>query len=259
MIATTTTQIETATEAGRRLGEVLEKVAGMVVPGVSTQALEDAARTLIEDGGDKAAFLNYTPEGAKRPYPAALCISVNDEVVHGIPNEAPKILKKGDIVSLDLGLVHEGMVMDSALTVVIGKTDEAAYKLLNGTQEALYEAIAVARAGNRIGDISYTIGQALKRHDLGVVTALGGHGVGAHVHEPPYIANDGTEGTGPAIEEGMILALEPIATEGKGRVEIASDGYTYVTKDGSRAAHFEHTILITKGDPVILTRRPHER
>jgi len=259
MIATTTEQIERASEAGRRLGEVLEALKHMVAPGVTTLDLENKARELIEGGGDVASFLNYTPDGAKRPYPAALCISINDEVVHGIPNESPKTLKEGDIVSLDLGLTHEGIVMDSALTVAVGKTDAEGYNLIQGTETALSEAIAVARVGNRIGDISYATGAALKRFGLSVVSVLGGHGVGTHVHEEPFIANDGVPGTGPEIKEGMILALEPIATEGRGRVEIVSDGYTYVTRDGSRAAHFEHTILVTKSDPIILTKRPSEK
>lgn len=258
MIATTLEQIETATEAGRRLGEILEAVAKTAGEGVSTEDLENTARSLIEAGGDVPAFLNYKPDGAKRPYPAALCVSVNNQVVHGIPNEEPLVLKKGDIVSLDLGLVHGGIVMDSALTLAVGKGDKEALNLIEGTKIALDEAIAVARVGNRVGDISYATGNALRRYGLAPVTALGGHGVGNHVHEEPYISNDGTAGSGPELIEGMILAIEPIATEGKGRVEISADGYTYVTRDGSRAAHFEHTILVTKGDPIVLTHRPSE-
>ncbi len=245
-------------EAGRRLGVVLEALAEEVAPGVSTQHLENVARELIEEGGDVASFLDYTPEGADRPYPAALCVSINDEVVHGIPNEDPKILKEGDIVSLDLGLTHKGFVMDSAITVPVGKADQKAYDLMNATEESLRQAIAVAKAGNRIGDISYATGHAFEGTKFSVVTALGGHGVGKHVHEEPFIANNGYPGTGPEIVEGMVLAIEPIATEGKGKVEIISDGYTYTTRDGSRAAHFEHTILVTDGDPIVLTRRPSE-
>lgn len=258
MIANTVEEIEIATEAGRRLGEILEKVAGRAVPGTSTEELENLARSLIEEGGDVPSFLNYTPEGASRPFPAALCVSVNDEVVHGIPNENPRVLQEGDVVGLDLGLTHKGIIMDSAVTVAVGKIGKDTQNLLEGTQQALEEAIAVARVGNRTGDISYATGAALRRYDITPVVVLGGHGVGAHVHEEPFIANDGREGTGPEIEEGMILALEPIATEGKGSVEIIADGYTYVTRDGSRSAHFEHTILVTKGDPIVLTRRPGE-
>ena len=150
MIARTPEEREGVIEAGRRLGVVLEALSEEVAPGVSTQHLENVARELIEAGGDVASFLGYTPEGADRPYPAALCVSINDEVVHGIPNEDPKILKEGDIVSLDLGLTHKGYVMDSAVTVAVGKTDQKAYDLMQATQESLRQAIAVAKVGNRI-------------------------------------------------------------------------------------------------------------
>ncbi len=259
MIAKTEDQKQGVIEAGRRLGAVLESLAGMVAPGVSTATLEDEAVRLIADGGDVPAFLNYTPEGANRPYPAALCISINEEVVHGIPNESPRALKEGDIVALDLGLIHEGYVMDSALTVPVGKVDAKAYALMNATQAALEAAIAAARPGNRTGDISYATGAAFKGTGFSVVKALGGHGVGEHVHEEPFIANDGHPGTGEEIVAGMVLALEPIANEGKASVVLAPDGYTYRTRDGSRSAHFEHTILVTDGDPIVLTRRPSEK
>jgi len=259
MIAKTAEQKAGLIEAGKRLGAVLEALAGMVAPGVSTQMLEDEATRLITEKGDTPAFLNYTPEGASRPYPAALCVSVNDEVVHGIPNETPRTLKQGDIVSLDLGLIHAGYVMDSALTVPVGQADPVAYALMNATQNSLEQGIVAAKAGNRIGDISHATGKAFKDTGFAVVKVLGGHGVGGHVHEDPFIANDGHPGTGPEIVEGMVLAIEPIANEGKASVTIASDGYTYRTKDGSRSAHFEHTILVTDGDPIVLTRRPSEK
>lgn len=245
-------------EAGKRLGEVLEALAHLVEPGVSTQVLEDEAVRLITSKGDKPAFLDYTPEGSNRPYPAALCLSINDEVVHGIPNEDPTILTEGDIVSLDLGLVHEGFVVDSALTVPVGKTDPVAYSLMSTTQNALEQAMKHATVGNRIGDISHATGKAFVGTGFAVVKMLGGHGVGNHVHEEPFIANDGYPGTGPEIVEGMVLAIEPIANEGKAGVQLAKDGYTYKTKDGSRSAHFEHTIIVTSGEPLVITRRPSE-
>lgn len=245
-------------EAGKRLGEVLEAVGKIVAPGVSTQALEDEANRLIEGGGDTTAFKGYTPEGSNRPYPSTLCVSINDEVVHGIPNEDPKILKEGDIVSLDLGLVHKGYFVDSAITVPVGKTDPVAYSLMASTQKSLELAIDAARVGNRIGDISHATGKAFRDTGFGVVKMLGGHGVGAHVHEEPFIANDGYPGTGPEIKEGMVLAIEPIANEGKAGVVLGRDGYTYRTKDGSRSAHFEHTIIVTKDTPLVITRRPSE-
>ena len=259
MIIRTKEEREGVIEAGKRLGIILESLAGEVVAGVSTDHLENVARELIEAGGDMPAFLDYTPEGADRPYPAALCVSINEEVVHGIPNEDPVTLEEGDIVSLDLGLIHKGFVMDSAITVPVGRTDKRAYDLMHATEGSLRLAIKEARVGNRIGDISYATGKAFEGTGFSVVKVLGGHGVGNKVHEEPFIANDGYAGTGPEIVEGMVLAIEPIATEGKGKVEVISDGYTYVTRDGSRAAHFEHTILVTDSDPLILTRRPSER
>ncbi|MEK7601970.1 MAG: type I methionyl aminopeptidase [Patescibacteria group bacterium] len=259
MIAKSPESREKITEAGRRLGVILEKLAGQVAPGVSTKGLEDEALRLILEGGDKPAFLDYIPEGAPRPYPAALCVSVNDEVVHGIPNENPRTLKVGDIVALDLGLIHEGYVVDSALTVPVGKVDPVAYSLMDATRASLERAIEAAKVGNRIGDISHATGEAFRDTGFSVVRVLGGHGVGSAVHEEPFIANFGHPGTGPEIVEGMVLALEPIANEGKASVILASDGYTYRTKDGSRSAHFEHTIIVEKEGARVITRRPSEQ
>jgi|CXWL01.1.fsa_nt_gi methionyl aminopeptidase len=258
MIARTKEQQEGIIESGRRLGVVLEEVARTVAPGVTTDALDALALKLIRAGGDEPAFLNYTPERAPRPYPATLCVSINDEVVHGIPNEKPRMLKEGDIVSLDLGLIHKGFISDSAVTVPVGAVDETSTKLMQATERSLEEAIAVARVGNRIGDISHATEKAYKGTEFSVVRVLGGHGVGSEVHEEPWISNVGTAGTGPEIVEGMVLALEPIANTGKASVVLSSDGYTYRTKDGSRSAHFEHTILVLKDETLVVTRRPNE-
>lgn len=259
MIVRTEQERENLIEAGRRLGEVLEAVAALVAPGVSTEELERESIRRITEGGDKPAFLDYTPEGARRPYPASLCVSVNDEVVHGIPNEAPRTLKEGDIVALDLGLIHNGIVVDSALTVPVGKVSKEAQGLLEATQNALEAAIAAAVPGARVGDISHATGAAFKGTGYAVVKMLGGHGVGKHVHEEPFIANDGYPGTGPEIVQNMVLALEPIANAGKAGVQLAPDGYTYRTKDGSISAHFEHTILVEEVGALVVTRRPNER
>lgn len=242
-------------EAGKRLAAVLAALEKAVRPGVSTEDLDDLAERLIVDAGDQPAFLGYTPEGAYRPYPATLCVSINDEVVHGIPNEEPKTLREGDIVSLDLGLVHEGIIVDAAITVAVGKTDAASLALMRATEEALAAGIDAARVGGHIGDISHAIEQAYKGTGFAVVKALGGHGVGDLVHEEPFVPNFGRAGEGEELVEGMVLALEPIATGGKGTVTLAPDGYTYRTKDGSRAAHFEHTILIEKTGPLVVTER----
>ncbi len=245
-------------EAGKRLGIVLEEVAKLVKSGVSVHELDAFCEKLIREKGDVPAFLKYTPEGAGRPYPSTLCVSVNEEVVHGIPTEDPRVLKEGDIVSLDLGLIHNGIVVDSAVTVPVGKTDTAAYALIDTTALALEAGIAAAKVGNRIGDISAAIEAAYAGTGFAIVKVLGGHGVGRHVHEEPYVANFGHPGTGPEIMHGMVLALEPIATLGKGTVVIASDGYTYRTKDGSKSAHAEHTILIENKGTTVVTRRPSE-
>ena len=246
-------------ESGRRLGVILEKLEAMVAPGVSTEALEDAALNLILEGGDEPAFKGYTPEGAQRPFPAALCVSVNEEVVHGIPNEQPRTLRDGDIVTLDFGLVHNGFYTDSAVTVPVGKISKEAQNLIAATDRALEAGIAAAKVGGRIGDISHAIGQSFKGSGVSIVKVLGGHAVGRRVHEEPYIANFGHPGTGEEIKDGMVLALEPIAAAGKGSVILAPDGYTYRTKDGSIASHSEHTILIEEAGTIVVTRRPSER
>ncbi len=244
-------------EGGRRLGAVLEALSIVVAEGVSTLELDQLAEKLIRDGGDVPAFKNYTPEGVSYPYPAALCVSINDEVVHGIP-KADVRLREGDIVSLDLGLIHEGLILDSALTVPIGHTDKQSYALMDATRESLEAAIAAARPGRRIGDISHATERAFKGTGFSVVKVLGGHGVGRHVHEEPFIPNFGHPGTGSEIVSGMVLALEPIANTGKASVQSMQDEYTFRTRDGSRSAHFEHTILIEDDATLVVTRRPSE-
>ncbi len=240
-------------EAGQRLAVVLRALRAKVAPGVSTEELDDLAEQMIRDSGDDPCFLGYTPEGAQRPYPAALCVSINDEVVHGIPNESVKILKEGDIVGLDLGLTHNGIIVDAAITVPVGVVSDETKRLLVATEMALTAGIAQAVPGNHIGDISYAIQKEIERAGFKVVKELGGHGVGDLVHEEPFIPNFGRSGEGPILEEGMVLALEPISTAGKASVTLAPDGYTYRTKDGSRSAHFEHTILIEKDGARIIT------
>jgi methionyl aminopeptidase len=258
MIARTKEQQEGISESGRRLGAILEEVAKAAVVGASAKDLDLLAERLIREGGDEPAFKGYTPDRASRPYPGTLCVSVNEEVVHGIPNEAPKVLKDGDIVSLDLGLIHNGFVTDSAVTVAVGKVDERAIRLMRATEASLEAAIEAARVGGRIGDISHATERAFDGSGFSVVRVLGGHGVGESVHEEPWIGNVGHAGTGEEIEEGMVLALEPIANEGKAAVILAPDGYTYRTRDGSRSAHFEHTLIVEKDGPRVLTRRPSE-
>ena len=259
MVVRTPEEREGIIESGKRLAAILEVLEGMVAPGVSTQELEDVALKMILDGGDLPAFKGYTPEGAQRPFPAALCVSVNEEVVHGIPNEKPRILKTGDIVSLDFGIVHKGLITDSAVTVPVGKVSKEAQALIAATEEALEAGIAAARPGARIGDISHAIESVFKQTKFSIVKVLGGHAVGHKVHEEPYISNFGHAGTGEEIKAGMVLALEPIANAGKGSVILAPDGYTYRSRDGSISSHSEHTILVEDEGTIVVTRRSNER
>lgn len=250
----TSEEIEILREGGKRLARILRIVGKSVAPGISTKELNDTAEKLIRKKGDTPAFLKYTPEGAARPYPATLCVSINDEIVHGIPNENPQTLKEGDIVGLDLGLIHKGLVVDAAVTVPVGKIDNAVQKLIDATKKALIAGIKVSQAGNTIGDIGNAIEQIGLENGYGIVSELGGHGVGYKVHEEPHVPNFGNKGTGPELNSGMVLALEPMFNEGTGDVVLASDGYTFKTADGKRSAHFEHTIVITEGEPEILTK-----
>lgn len=253
MIIKNDTERENLIEGGKRLAKVLEALRAKVAPGVTAEELDDLAEKLIRDGGDEPCFLGYTPEGASRPYPATLCVSINDEIVHGIPNESVKILKEGDIVGLDLGLTHNGIIVDAAITVPVGHVNDESKKLLRATEEALVAGIHAARAGGHMGDISHAIQEVIEGAGFRVVRELGGHGVGELVHEEPFIPNFGRAGEGPLLEEGMVLALEPISAAGKAAVILSPDGYTFRTKDGSRSAHFEHTILIEEAGARIIT------
>ena len=242
-------------ESGKRLARVMKTLGKAVNPDVSLDTLDALTEEEIRKGGDTPALLGYMPWGAKRPFPASICISVNEEVVHGIPNENPHVLKEGDLISFDCCLDHKGMIADMAFTIGVGAIDEDAKRLLRATREALEAGIAAARGGNHIGDIGVAIDTVAHSYGYGNVYELGGHGVGYKVHEEPYIPNYGTPGTGAELIPGMVLAIEPMFTEGTdGRVKLMKDGYTYVARDGSRSAHFEHTIVITEGAPEILTK-----
>lgn len=255
IIIKTPEQIEILREGGKRLATVLYKVRDMIAVGVSTKDLDAYAEKLIREMGDEPAFLNYRPEGARIPFPATLCVSVNSEVVHGIPN-SKRILKEGDIVSIDLGVKHKGLFTDMAMTVPIGKVSAGDIKLMKTTEKALMVGINVARVGNRVGDISHAIESFVrsKGAKYGIVEVLAGHGVGVKIHEDPFIPNFGKAGTGAKLVSGMVIALEPMLNNGTKNVTLDADGYTFHTADGKRSAHFEHTILITDGDPEILTK-----
>jgi methionyl aminopeptidase len=225
----------------------------MVSPGVSTLTLEDTARQLIAEGGDEASFLNYTPDGAKRPYPAGLCVSINDEIVHGIPNENPRTLEEGDIVTLDLGLTHKGLITDMAITVPVGKVSKEDKLLVKATREAMEAGIKAAQGGRHIGDIGAEIEKVARKYNFNIADGLAGHGVGYEVHEDPYVPNTGSAGEGPELKAGMVLAVEPMLVAGGGAIKLEKDGYTITTQDGKKSAHFEKTICITEGKPLVLT------
>jgi len=254
IIIKTEKEIELLREGGKRHAFILGELAKAVRPGISTQALEDLAVQLIAEGGDTAAFLGYKPYGAKRPYPASLCVSINDEVVHGIPNEGEKILREGDIVSLDLGLVHKGMITDSAITVAVGKIDKASKALLSDTKKALMLGVKAAKDGGHVGDIGAAIEGYAAPRGYGIIRELAGHGVGRKVHEDPYVPNYGEVGEGEELRAGMVIAIEPMLNLGTERIKLDADGYTYRSADGSKSAHFEHTVLITKKGAEILTK-----
>lgn len=256
VIIKTPKEIEILREGGKRLATVLYKVKDMVKPGISTWELDKYAEKLIKNMGDEPAFFNYRPEGADFPYPASLCVSVNNEIVHGIPNKG-KILQEGDIVSLDLGLRHKGLFTDMAITVPVGEVSASSIKLMKLTEEALKVGIDVAREGNKVGDIGHAVESfvhAKGSGKYGIVEVLSGHGVGRAIHEDPYIPNFGKANTGVKLVSGMVVAIEPMLNNGTKNVVLDKDGYTFRTADGKRSAHFEHTILITEGSPEILTQ-----
>ena len=251
IIYKTKKEIEILREGGRRLGAILVKVGEKVKPGVTTAELDAYAEKLILAGGDIPVFKNYKPHGAPYPYPSALCTSVNSEIVHGIPKK-DVVLKEGDIVSIDLGLKHKGLINDSARTVPVGKISKKDEKLLNDTLEALTIGIEAAQPGNRVGDIGYAIEKFVNKR-YGIVRELSGHGVGKEIHEDPYVPNYGKKGTGAVLKPGMVIAIEPMLNLGTARVIFDKDGYTVRTADGKKSAHFEHTIAITEEGPEVLT------
>ncbi len=240
-------EIELLRKANAIVMEVLLSLKEEVEPGKTTLEFEELALKICEKKKVKPAFKGY------RGYPYALCVSINEEVVHGMPRE-DRVLKEGDIVSFDFGVIYEGYYGDAAITVPVGKVSEEAERLMKVTEEALYRGIEKARFGNRIGDISYAIQSYVESSGFGVIREFVGHGVGRNLHEPPEVPNFGKPGRGPRIEIGMTLAIEPMVSAGDWRVKILEDGWTAVTRDGSLAAHFEHSIAVTPKGPEILSR-----
>ena len=248
-------EIAVLQEAGAILAKILKEVAKEIKPGVTTLSLDDRAMELVEEYDVEPVLLGYHPGFADRPYPAAMCVSVNNCVQHGIPSEEV-VLEEGDTVNIDMSIGYQGMIVDSGITVPVGEVDDEARKLLACTQEALAVGIKQAKPGNHIGDISAAIQEFVESRGFSVVEVLCGHGVGYEVHEDPTIPNFGKAGTGPLIEVGHVYAIEPIVNVGSPDVyfDDEGDGYSVYTKDDSMSAHFEHTVAITENGPLILTK-----
>jgi methionyl aminopeptidase len=246
-------EIEILKEGGKILATILDELETLAIPGNTTLDIDDRAMELIEKYNVEPMILGYHPEFAARPYPAATCVSINDVLVHGIPNEDPIELIDGDIVSIDVVIGYKGMVVDSARTVGVGKVSTEVKQLIHIAKKALDAGIGAAKVGNKISDIGKAI-EAVVPKGYGLVETFCGHGVGYSLHEDPIVPNFYIKGKSPELLPGMVLAIEPMITLGSKEVEILSDGYSAVTEDGSLAAHVEHTVAITEDGPLILTR-----
>jgi methionyl aminopeptidase len=241
-------EIEVMREAGRINAMVLQEVGRMIEPGIATEVLDAAAEELIRENGGKPAFKHYP---GPYPYPATLTISINEELVHGIPGK--RKLEEGDLVSIDCGTVLDGFVADSAFSMGVGDVSEQAQQLLDVTEKALYKGIEKMRSGNRVGDVSATIQQYVEGFNFHVPREYTGHGVGRKMHEGPLVPNFGVSGRGIPLRPGITVALEPMVMIGTHRTRVLDDQWTVISADRSLTAHFEHSVAVTEGDPVILT------
>jgi methionyl aminopeptidase len=239
-------EIELMTEAGRMTALALALLQEKIAPGMSTWDLDAIADESCRKSGAIPAFKGY------QGFPASLCVSINEEVVHGIPSKK-RLIKEGDIVSMDFGVIYQGYYGDSAITVAVGKVSPQVRLLLDTTRESLEAGIAEARVGNRLFDISHAIQKHVEGRQFSVVREFVGHGIGRHLHEEPQVPNFGPKGKGIPLREGMVIAIEPMVNMGGHAVRVESDGWTAVTTDGSLSAHFEHTVVITDKGPKILT------
>ena len=241
-------ELERMRTAGRLVGEVLTQVTARVAPGVSTAELDEVSEALITGAGAIPAFKGY------HGYPATICASINDEVIHGIPS-GRRVLTEGDVISIDVGASVDGYFGDSAITLPVGRVSEEAATLLRVTEESLYRAIECVRPGGRVSDIGHAVQQHVESYGFSVVREFVGHGIGQKMHEDPQVPNYGEPGRGPRLAEGMVLAIEPMVNAGKPTVKVLADGWTAVTRDRSLSAHFEHTVAVTADGPWILTAR----
>ncbi len=239
-------EIEIMREGGKMLAAIMRQLAKQVRPGIATKELDRAAEDLIFNSGGKSSFKGY--EG----FPAALCVSVNDGIVHGLPSD--RILNDGDIVSLDLGMEYKGYHSDMAVTIAVGKISSQAQGLIEATRGAIEAGLREVRPGNTFGDVASAVQEFIEAQGFAVVRDLCGHGIGKKLHEEPEVLNYGKKGDGPKIQEGMVFCLEPMVTAGSRQIKKAKDGYGFQTKDGSLSAHFEHTIAVTKDGFQILTK-----
>lgn len=237
--------------AGMVVAEVLDRMREQVAPGATTAQLNELAEAVLRKHHAIASFNGYPP-GSSHPFPASICASVNEELVHGIPG--PRVLREGDIISIDVGSIVDGYHGDAAITLAVGQIGPEARRLLEVTEGALYAGIAVARAGNRSGDISFAIQSYVESRGYSVVREYTGHGIGRSMHEDPQVPNHGRPGTGVRLRRGMTIALEPMVLAGDSCVRVLDDHWTVVSCDGELTAHFEHTIAITDGDAEILSR-----
>ena len=248
-------ELELMRRSGAILAETITRVVEAVGPGVSTLDLDAIAARMIADAGAEPSFLGYGGGGGRIPFPAHICASINDEIVHGIPSAA-RVLRDGDLVSLDFGAIWQGFHSDAAVTVFVGSPpDDDAKRLVEVTEAALDAAIAVVRPGGRLSDIGHAIEQTAEAHGLGIVREYGGHGIGRAMHEDPFIQNWGAAGRGPELKSGLVLAIEPMLTLGGDATRVMPDGWTVRTADGSLAAHFEHTVAVTQTGAEVLTAR----
>ena len=239
-------EIDKLRRANQLVGRVLAELRAMVAPGVTTRDIDEVAEARVREAGGKPAFKGY------HGYPATVCASINEQVVHGIPSTRP--LVAGDIVSVDMGAKLDGFYGDSAVTVPVGAIGEDAERLLKVTEASLYKGLAAVRAGGRVSDIGAAVQAYVEAHGFSVVREFVGHGIGTKLHEEPQIPNYGVAGRGPRLAEGMVLAIEPMVNLGKAAVKVLGDGWTAVTRDGSLSAHFEHTVVVTRDGCRILTQ-----
>lgn len=247
-------ELEAMREAGRIVARTLQAVAAHARPGTTVAELDDLAATTIHEAGAVSAFTGYRPGFAPTPYPAVICLSVNDAIVHGIPGRT--VLADGDLLSIDCGVYIDGWAGDGATSITVGASHPSDRALIDATRQALHAGIAAAVPGNRLGDIGHAVQAVAARHGLAdaVASDFGGHGIGRRMHEDPHVPNRGRPGRGMVLRPGMTLAIEPMLTTGLGRYRTASDGWTLRTVDGARAAHAEHTVAITGDGPLVLTQ-----